>query len=336
MKKIVQFFVLIAVLFPAIACAQNLSSNLLPSGLPSPPSMGRDSENGGFLTGMPILKELKAGKILINPSVSVGYLHLTSNMTLPASANPRASDQLFIGTMDVSLQDLNFWYGTAGLNVIVDRITLFGSIGGYSPRLFQMQGTIPISNNVGYVAPNLSMTGSNLNFWTAQFGAGYTVAGGWSILAGYIWTHTGFKLSDPRVGSTPLTNQTLTGDVALDIGVPFIGLQILEKGYYRAAFLYSPLATSSGTLSLNTISPEMADLSYSLNQPGNFFAFNAEYYFLFKPPVILSCWFQGSYANITGSSDLQFTAPIVTGVRDVTITNTQYGVAVGATFALVF
>ncbi len=336
MKKIVRFFLLIAVLFPAMVSAQNLSSNLMPSGIPTLPAMGRDSETGGFMSGMPFLRELKAGNILINPSISVGYLHLTSNMTLPASANPRAPDQLFIGTMDVSLQDLNFWYGTAGLNVIVDRISLFSSIGGYSPRLFQMRGTIPISDDVGFVDPNLTMTGSNLNFWTAQFGAGYTVAGGWSILAGYIWTHTGATLADPRAGSIPLSNQTLTGDVAMDIGVPFIGLQILEKGFYRAAFLYSPLATSSGSLSLNTMSPEMADLSYSLNQPGNFFAFNGEYYFLFKPPVILSCWFQGSYVNIQGTSDLQFTAPTITGARDVTITNTQYGVAVGATFALVF
>ena len=336
MKKLVRFLAFMIVLFPAIGSAQNMSSNLAPSGLPTWPSPGQDSENAGFMSGLPILKEFKAGRILINPSVSVGYQHLASNMSLPASTNPRGASQLFIGTMDVTLQDLNFWYGTAGLNVIIDKVTLFGSVGGYSPRLFQMKGTIPISNDVSFVAPNLMMTGSKLNFWTAQLGAGYTISGGFSILAGYLWSHTAATFSDPRVGSIPLPNQTLTGDVSMDIGVPFVGLQILEKGFYRGALMYSPLATSSGTLSLSTISPEMSDIRYTLNQPGNFFAVNAEYFFLFKPPAMLSCWFLGTYVNIRGNSDLQFTAPGIDAVKDVTITNAQYGLAGGATFAVIF
>ncbi len=336
MKKLVRFLAVMIFLFPAIVSAQNQSSNFMPSGLPTWSSLGQDSENASFMSSLPILKEIKAGKILINPSVSVGYQHLASNMSLPASTNPRGASQLFIGAMDVTLQDFNFWYGTAGLNVVIDRITLFGSVGGYFPRLFQMKGTIPISNNVSYVAPNLIMTGSNLNFRTAQCGAGYTISGALSILAGYLWTHTAATFSDPRVESIPLANQTLTGDVSMDIGVPFVGLQILEKGFYRGAIMYSPLATSSGNLSLNTLAPEMSNLSYTLNQPGNFFAFNAEYFFLFKPPVTLSCWFLGTYVNIRGNSDLQFTAPGIDTVKDVTITNTQYGLAGGATFAVIF
>lgn len=336
MKKLVRFLVVMIVLFPAIVSSQNPSLNLMPSGFPTGSSPGQDSENGSFMSSLPILKEFKAGKVLINPSVSVGYQHLTSNMNLPASTNPRGASQLFIGPMDVTLQDLNFWYGTAGLNILIDKVTLFGSLGGYSPRLFQMKGTIPISNDVSYVAPNLMMTGSNLNFWTAQCGAGYTISGGFSLLAGYLWTHTAATFSDPRVESIPLANQTLTGDVSMDVGVPFVGLQILEKGFYRGALMYSPLATSSGTLSLNTISPQMSDISYTLNQPGNFFAVNAEYFFMFKPPVILSCWFLGTYLNIRGNSDLQFTAPGFNSMKDVTITNTQYGLAGGATFALIF
>ncbi|MGO8879100.1 MAG: hypothetical protein ACLPVO_17465 [Desulfomonilaceae bacterium] len=336
MKRILQLFFCLTILFPTILFAQFLSSNLIPSGLPSLPSMGQDSEGGSVLSGLPIVSGLKVGKILLNPSLQVGYQHIGANMTLPASAVPRGNSQLFVGTMDVTLQDFNFWCGTAGLNVIAGPITLFGSIEGYSPRVFQMQGTVPISNDVGYVAPNLTFTGSNLNFWTAQCGAGYTIAGDLSVLAGYIWTHSAATYTDPRVGSVPLPNQTLKADVSMNIGVPFFGLQILQKGYYRAAFMYSPWATSSGTLSLNTTSPEQADLSYSLNQPGNFFAVNAEYYFVFQPPVILSCWFLGTYVNIQGSSDLQFTAPVIAAYRDVNISNTQYGLAGGATFALVF
>jgi len=336
MKRIQQVLLCLIILFPSVLFAQSLSSNLIPSGLPSLPSMGQDSEGGSVLSGLPIVSGLKVGKILLNPSLQVGYQHIGASMTLPASAVPQGPNQLFVGTMDVTLQDFNFWCGTAGLNVIAGPITLFGSIEGYSPRVFQMQGTVPISNDVGYVAPNLTFTGSNLNFWTAQCGAGYTIAGDLSVLAGYIWTHSAATYTDPRVGSVPLPNQTLKGDVSMNIGVPFFGLQILQKGYYRAAFMYSPWATSSGTLSLNTTSSEQANLSYSLKQPGNFFAVNAEYYFVFQPPVILSCWFLGTYVNIQGSSDLQFTAPVIAAYRDVNITNTQYGLAGGATFALVF
>ena len=118
----------------------------------------------------------------------------------------------------------------AGLNVIAGPITLFGSIEGYSPRVFQMQGTVPISNDVGYVAPNLTFTGSNLNFWTAQCGAGYTIAGDLSVLAGYIWTHSAATYTDPRVGSVPLPNQTLKGDVSMNIGVPFLRASDTAKG----------------------------------------------------------------------------------------------------------
>ncbi len=336
MKRVLPLFLCLTILFPAVLFAQSLSSNLIPTGLPAMPSMSQDTDGGSFFSNLPLVKGLKARQILLNPSVQVGYQHLGTNMTLPASAVPRGPNQLFIGTMDVTLQDFNFWYGTAGLNVIADKLTLFGSIGGYSPHLFQMQGTIPIENDVGSVAPNVIFTGSNLNFWTAQCGAGYAIAGDLSVLAGYIWSHTAATFSNPRVGAIPLPNQTLTGDVSMNIGVPFMGIQVLEKGVYRGAFMYSPWATSSGTLSLNTTSPEQADLSYSLNQPGNFFALNAEYDFVFQPPVILSCWFLGTYVNIQGSSDLQFTAPVIAAYRDVNISNTQYGLAGGATFALAF
>ncbi|MCL5126607.1 MAG: hypothetical protein M1511_19365 [Deltaproteobacteria bacterium] len=336
MKRLSQLAFCLAILFPTSLLAQTLSSNLIPEGLPVAASMSQATEGGVFGSNLPLVNGLKVGNILLSPSVQFGYQHLGTNLTLPTSAVPRGSNQLFIGTMDVTLQNFDFWYGTAGLNVIADKINLFGSIGGYAPHLFQMQGTDPISSNLGYIAPNLTFTGSNLNFWTAQCGAGYTVFGDLSVLAGYIWTHTAATFTDPRVGSIPIPNQTLTGDVSMNIGVPFIGLQVLEKGFYRGAFMYSPWATSSGTLSLNTTSPEQSDLSYSLKQPGNFFAVNAEYYFPFQPPVILSCWFLGTYVNIRGNSDLQFTVPVASVSRDVTITNTQYGLAGGAIFSLVY
>ena len=44
---------------------------------------------------LPLVEEAKAGKILLNPSVQVGYQHIGASMTLPASAVPRGNSQLF-------------------------------------------------------------------------------------------------------------------------------------------------------------------------------------------------------------------------------------------------
>jgi hypothetical protein len=336
MKRILILLVGLCAFFPSILLGQTISPGLIPTGLPAVQSVSQDSDGGSFLTSLPLVKGLTAGKILLNPSVQVGYQHLGSNMSLPVSASPRGPNQLFIGTMDVSLKDFNFWSGTVGLNVIVAPLTLFGSVGGFSPRNFGMSGLIPISNSTGAIAPDVTLTGSHFEFWTAQCGAAYTIWGDYSILAGYAWSHTAAEFSNPRVGDIPLPNQSVRGDVSMNIGVPFIGVQILQQGFYRAALMYSPLARSSGALSLQTTTPDLTDLRYSLNQPGTFLAVNAEYYIVFKPPVTFSCWLNGMYVNIRGNSDLEFTTPGPSVARDVTITNTQYGLAGGVTFGLVF
>jgi hypothetical protein len=298
--------------------------------------MGQESDGGSFLSSLPFAKGLKAGKIVLNPSFQVGYQHIGSNLTIPASAAPHGPDEIFVGPMDVSLDHFNFWFGTLGLNVIASPLTLFGLVSGYAPGPFQMTGLIPVSDNQNAVAPAVTLAGSHLNFWSAQCGVGYTICGDYSILAGFAWSHTAAEFTNPSVDSVPLPNQTLQGDVSLDIGVPFIGVQVLREGNYRAALLYSPLARSSGALSLKTTAPRLRELRYSLDQPGSFLAVNGEYYFVFKPPVILSCWLIGSYLNIRGTSDLEFTGAAVPVARDVTITNTQYGISGGFTCALAF
>jgi hypothetical protein len=279
------------------------------------------------------------GKILLNPSFQVGYQHITANMSIPISADGGVpAGQLEIGTVDVSLQNFDFWSGTLGLNVIAGPITLFGSWGGFSPRLFQFSGTIPISVGPLAAEPVLDMSCTNFQFWAAQVGAAYTFKKGYSILGGFLWNQTEFQLADPRIGSVPLANQTLAGDVFMQVWVPFLGIQVMREGQYRGTFLYSPLAWSSGSLSLGTTAPLLSNLSYSLNQPGNFAAFSAEYYLLFKPPVMFSAWVNGSLVSIRGNSDLQFTvaAPAVVRTSNVTVTNTQYLIGGGLTLGVVF
>ena len=338
MKKTILFAFILAVFLPAILLGQSLTPCLIPVGSTATQSTGEDSEGGSFVSGLPLVQKLKAGKIVLNPYAQVGYQHIAAHMTIPVTADVGVpAGQLEIGTVDVSLQNFDFWQGTLGLNVIAGPLTLFGSWGGFSPRLFQFTGTIPISVGPAAGEPSVEMSCTSFQFWAAQVGAAYTFCKGYSILGGFLWNQTEFQLADPRIGSVPLPNQTLAGDVFMQVWVPFLGIQVMEEGKYRGALLYSPLAWSSGSLQLGTTAPQLSNLSYTLNQPGNFVAFSAEYYLVFKPPVMFSAWVNGSMASIRGNSDLEFnTAGAFARSRGVTITNTQYLIGGGVTLGLAF
>jgi hypothetical protein len=339
MKKNLLVALALGALFPTILFGQTLSPTLMPATFPAMPSTGGDSESGSFLSNLPLVRGLKVGKIVLNPSAQVGYQHIGVNMSIPIAADANVpAGQLQIGTVDVALKNFDFWSGTLGLNVIAGPLTLFGSWGGFSPRLFQFTGEVPISVGPNQALPILIMTATNFHFWAAQAGAAYTIKKGYSILGGFMWNQTEFRLADPRIGSVPLQNQTLQGDVLMQVWAPFIGIQVMQEGHYRGALLYSHLAGSSGAMQLGTTAPLLANLRYSLNQPGNFAAFTAEYYLLSKPPVTFSAWVNGSLVSIRGTSHLQFTtaAPAVVRTKDVTITNTQYLIGGGVTLGLVF
>ncbi len=339
MKHVVLLVFVILLLFPAAIFAQHISPGLIPKGLPSLPSMGEDSSIGSFLSSLPLVQELKAGKIILNPYVQIGYQHIGANMTIPIQSDTGTPvGQLQVGTVDVSLQNFNFWSGTVGLNVIAAPFTLFGSAMGFAPHVFQLSGQLPISLGPFGVTPEFEMTASNFQFWAVQGGAGYEFKKGYSILGGFMWSQMEVEFENPRTASGPLQNQTIQGDVLLKVGVPFLGIQYMQQGYYRAALLYSPFAWSQGALDFRSSQLTLADLNYSLNQPGQFLAVSAEYYLKFAPPVILSMWFNGSLVNIRGSSDLEFTTagPATFRTKDVLITNTQYLLGGGITFGLVF
>ena len=94
----------------------------------------------------------------------------------------------------------------------------------------------------------------------------------------------------------------------------------MQQGYYRAALLYSPVAWSQGALDFRSSQQTLADLSYSLNQPGQFCGSDCRILFYVRPSGELSMWFNGSLVNIRGTSDLEFTTagPAVFRTRDVT------------------
>ena len=49
--------------------------------------MGEDSTAGSFLSNLPMVQELKAGKIILNPYVQIGYQHIGANMSIPIQSD---------------------------------------------------------------------------------------------------------------------------------------------------------------------------------------------------------------------------------------------------------
>jgi len=339
MKRMLLLVLLFGVCCPGVLLGQNISPSLIPTGLPVLPPMGEDSGGSGVLTNLPFIQGLKLGKVVLNPSVQIGYQHIGANMSIPIQSDTGTPvGQLQVGTVDVALNNFNFWSGTVGLNIVAAPFTLFGSLGGFSPHAFTLAGQIPISLGPLGGIPAFQQTASNFQFWTVQGGAAYEFKGGYSILAGFLWSQMEVEFGPPSSDSQPSSNSTIRADILIRTGVPFIGIQVMQPGYYRAALLYSPLAWSSGSLDFRSSQGTLADLRYSLNQPGNFLSVVAEYFFPMKSPATFSAWFNGTLVNLKGRSDLEFTTagPAVFRTSDVLMTNTQNVIGGGVTLGIVF
>lgn len=246
---------------------------------------------------------------------------------------------LKIGTTDIKLLDYNFWMGTAGLNAVISpTLTLFVSVGGFLPHEFTESGQTPISLGPVGGSPETSWTGSKLECWNIQWGVSYGIGGGNSILAGMLWGHTSSVFNDPRNQSGPLANQTLSQDFMLTNWAPFLGFQVMQKGNYRAALIYTPFLTSWGAMHYRTALPVATDLSWNLNQSGYLLSFTGEYFLPSLPPeATVSMWFNASLSTIRGSSELQFESPVFSQKRTVdTLSLTQYTIGGGLSFGVIF
>ncbi|MCX5871826.1 MAG: hypothetical protein NTY51_01115 [Deltaproteobacteria bacterium] len=340
MKSRVVIFLFLAMSIGNFVYADQSSSptNLLPTGIPGPAPAAFAS----LLPSSFAPAGFSLGSVVVNPYVQIGYQINAVNMGVPINvefdpdqANPNA--HLILGTQDVVLRDYNFWMGTVGMNAILSpTLTVFGSASGFLPHSFIEKGILPISlDNLG-AQFETTMTGIDFESWTIQCGVSVGIGGGYSVLAGSLWQYTIMVYEDPRSGSrTP--NPTMRQDFLLKNWAPYIGFQFLQIGYYRAAFVYSPLLTSSGAISSRTTTPIMSDLSYNLNQPGYMASFTGEYFLPLQPPTTFSIWFNGAISSLKGSSDVIFTAGNIhrSGVvSDLTLN--QYSLGGGVTLGLIF
>ena len=342
MRNISLALLVCLLLFPAAGHSQGTRSVLMPSGIPPVSGESFSSLTGSVVNSIPGLGAFTAGKVVFNPFAMIGYQKTGVNMTVPMNVDYDPypgieTAHLKMGSIDVTLEDFNFWYGTAGLNVILSpTVTLFGSVAGYLPRTFTQFGAQPVS--FGPLASNVqfTMTGYGLELWTMQCGASLGFSKGYSVLLGSLWQHTSMKYDDMRIGSVPV-NASMKQDFMLTNWAPFIGLQYLQPGAFRASVIYSPLLTSWGNLVCSTIQPVITTLTYSLNQPGYLLGVTGEYFVPVPKQTSLSVWLTGAASVISGDSEAQFEAPGISINRSATgLTVSQYSIGGGFTFGLVF
>jgi hypothetical protein len=339
MKTVTTILIILGITLPTLLFGQTAGSvqGVAPCFQPTQLAVPCSFIQGCGQTG----EKSKRGGIALNPFLQVGYQRNGLNMDVPLRAEfdpPLPGPHLAVGSINVVLEDYNFWMGTAGVNAVVSpEVTVFASATGFLPRDFVQVGKLPVSiGNFDFV-PLLAFTGSKLEYWMLQCGASYGIGDGYALLGGFIWGKNSMIYTNPRIGDVPLQNQTVRQDFLIKNWVPFVGLQVSEPNHYRAALIYSPLVTSSGTLVNRTSLPVPTALTYNLNQPGSMLSFTFEYSLQVPPPSMLSLWFNGTTQSIKGPSDVTYEAPgvFITRTAD-KLAIYQYSLAGGVTMGIMF
>lgn len=331
MKKILVVLAVVCVCFPTYLFAQGAAPSLL-SAYPT----GTEGSGGfGFLSGL----RSALGQMMWNPYAQVGYTNMGANFTLPINGEAVPGLPIQVGELDMSFEQADFWTGTIGLNVMVSpQFSFFALAGGVSPRLFVTPGELPISVGPGTISANLEFTASNLEFWYLQTGVGYSIAPGYSIIGGFYWNRLSIELGDPRRrGGAALANQTLRGDLAATVSVPFIGLQITDSSYV-GILSYSPLASADVKLALRNSQTGPEELRYSWNRPGDYIAVYFQYNAT-PPPVVFSLFVNGGWLSIRGGGELELDSPTAAipyrakeSVATMGMYSIGYGIGLGVMF----
>lgn len=281
------------------------------------------------LPGLSVLSE----KVKVNTFAQIGYQHLSANINLPIEAqlvDPTAGS-LEIGTVDLSLQDANFWTGAVGMTLTVSEIySLFFSAGGILPRQFGVSSLVPVSVNGTDTSANVNFISSQVESWYVQTGLGLG-----PILAGLLWTDFTMNIGDPSLGSTPLANQTLRGYMATTTFCPYIGVAIPAYNAL-ATILYSPLSYCNATLALRNRTN--SELQYTWNKPGNFLSASLQYNTTLVDVISFGLWCNYIWTSLTSDASLEFvnTTVPVSRQKDVTVVMTenliQGGLSLSANF----
>jgi hypothetical protein len=277
----------------------------------------------------------QCGDLKVKTSAQVGFQHVGSNISLPVGSELVSGvGDLQIDTLDITLQDANFWTGIMGFTVIAaEKYSFFASAGGNLDREFVTTGTIPVSLNGVGTSASIDFTNSGLRTWFAQTGVGLG-----PILFGLYWDKFTIKVADPRTANGPLPNQTLRGDFVTTTFCPYVGFA-LPVSQAMLTVMYSPLAWANTTLALRSSNNGETDLQYKWNKPGSFLSASFQYNQDLSKTTSFGVWTSYTWMNQQGTCGLSFQhngGIPVTRDREITAMMTKYVLQGGLTLGINF
>ncbi len=275
-----------------------------------------------------------AENVKVNPYAQVGFQWVGSNLNLPTRNGPPPVQSLNIGTLDISLKDANFWTGIAGVSVVADeKYSFFAAAGGFLNRPFVTSGIVPVSVDNVATSATLEFTNTKVESWFIQTGIGLG-----PVLFGLYWDHFAFALSDPRLQSGPIDNQTMRGDILTRTFAPFIGLA-LPAGGATLTVTYSPLAYSNTALALMNSRNNLSELRYTWKKPGDLLNATLQYNTPLSSSTTFGLWSNCSWMRMRQNAELEYQSTLLSNTpitRTVLATMTKYVVGGGVTLGINF
>ncbi len=282
--------------------------------------------------GLPGLDSLTQN-LTFNPYAQAGFQHIGSNIELPINAENLASGLLQIDSLNLTVQDANFWTGTVGASVKSgEMLSFFGAVGGSLNRTFRIVGQVPVRLGPIGAEPTLEFDATKLGMWYAQGGVSLG-----PVLLGLYGDHFSIAVGAPRRGSIPIDNQTLRADFVTTTLAPYIGFAVPASNTLFSV-IYSPVAMSNATVALRTSDSDVAQAKYKWNKPGNFISCSFQYNSTPTDSSSFGVWGNCAYMGVRGNAELGF-QDANTGFssqKQVTATMTKYIIQGGLMFGLNF
>jgi hypothetical protein len=278
---------------------------------------------------------IQCGDLQVKPYVQIGLQHAGSNISLPVASELVGSEMdLQIGTLELSLNNANFWTGIIGFTATAsEKYSLFASAGGDLGHTFITTGTVPVSLNGTGTSANLDFTNSKLETWFVQTGVGLG-----PILVGLYWDKFTMGVADPRTATGPLDNQTLRGDFVTTTFCPYVGVA-LPVYHASISVIYSPLAMANTTVALRSSNDGETQLQYKWNKPGTFLSTSFQYNQDLSKAASIGLWTTYTLMDQRGSAGLSFEhngLAQVTRDKDVAAQMTKYVLQGGLMLTVMF
>jgi hypothetical protein len=222
---------LLIALLPAIGWPQGVPPMLFPVG---PPGAG-----AGLSPSMPWSptspRLYYADEVWnMRPYARAGYMWMDWEFNFPFSLVPgvpviaRPANALNVESMNLKLQDGQYWVGFVGLEVQPFRdLIVYGEIGGNLQRdntwIMTATGKVflpsnpndPLLDNPPNTTSPWIWTSHNFQWWMIDSGIDYRITSNWAVEFGFRVEHTDFKLVDPRNGAEADTTTGRPGGSAI-------------------------------------------------------------------------------------------------------------------------